>query len=293
MKQGGLLAETKQGFTIVETLIVLAVTSALFIIATVMISGRTAKTEFQVTVRDVQTRIQKVINETGSGYYPASQDFACSTTAIQAHTSPYLSFSSGTSKAQGAHENCIFIGKTFVIDSSKLYIYSLAGVRTNSDGSNVTTPQEAHTTAIARGVSVNNSGLFPDLTEVVALPYDVKLVGADAGEGLTDVAATPIYAFSVMSSLASTSATPAQATQNYNLYGFNGNFVSGRSQAEYTDNIGNEQQLATAVAFPLRQQVRLCLKSGGTDQLALLTIGGGGSTAVRVAIQNGSSQCSV
>ena len=76
MKQGGYPKGTG-GFTIVETLIVLAVSGLLLISAIVMISGRTNKTQFTTAANDLKQSLEQVINEISSGYFPNANNFQC------------------------------------------------------------------------------------------------------------------------------------------------------------------------------------------------------------------------
>ncbi len=57
------------GFTIVETLIVLAVTAAMFMATVSLVSGQVARHQYQSSMRQVQTLIQRQISEVQSGYF--------------------------------------------------------------------------------------------------------------------------------------------------------------------------------------------------------------------------------
>jgi prepilin-type N-terminal cleavage/methylation domain-containing protein len=65
----------QQGFTIVETLIVLAVSAALLLVGMLFVSGRQNKTEFLVAINGEKQQMEQLINETANGFYPHSQDF--------------------------------------------------------------------------------------------------------------------------------------------------------------------------------------------------------------------------
>ncbi len=140
MYRGGTVRPT-QGFTIVETLIVLAVTGALFAMAALLVSGRQSKTEFQVGSRLIDQQIQQVINETQTGFYPSKSDFICTVGPSGA-----LDFT-GTGLGQGTNNDCVFVGKTIVFNSDidshdKYTVYSLAGRRLNDSGNDVTSPEK-------------------------------------------------------------------------------------------------------------------------------------------------------
>src|SRR6187551_190361 len=93
------------GFTIVETLIVLAVTGGLFVAAAAMISGRQTRTEFEQSVRKIHAQIQQTINEASIGYYPNKNNFSCAAGG----SGPIITAASPAS--QGQNEGCMFLGK--------------------------------------------------------------------------------------------------------------------------------------------------------------------------------------
>ncbi len=113
MKVGGMAgalgafpAKRSAGFTIVEVLIVLAVSGALMVSAVALINGRQNKTEFQTGINNVQQQIQQIINETTSGYYPNVANFTC----IGNANGGVVKFAAGSTN-QGANDGCIFLGK--------------------------------------------------------------------------------------------------------------------------------------------------------------------------------------
>lgn len=278
MKKGGFTERKKLGFTIVETMIVLAVSGGLFLIAALYINGKQAKTEFQVGVRDVQTKIQQVINEVNSGYYPTS-DFNCSTGGIGGN----LTISTPGSTAQGSHDKCIFAGKTLVISQDTIQIFTLAGQRSVPDGGtdrDVRTPQEAHITAIAPATGVNTSAP-PNVTEKYVLPDALTFTGKYAVTGESQTT----FAFSFMSSFAQSSGNMI-GSQTLDIRGFTQSFAAAGNTATMADLI-NAEQARGASAFPKVSQERFCLKSGDAKQSAWIVIGGTSiaSTAVHTEIK--------
>lgn len=63
-------AKTSDGFTIVEALIVLAVTGVLFVSIIGVVSGKQSKAQFTQGINSIRDEIEQVINEVQSGYYP-------------------------------------------------------------------------------------------------------------------------------------------------------------------------------------------------------------------------------
>lgn len=149
MKSGGDIRSEK-GFTVIETLIVLAVTSALFILTVVFMNGRQSKTEFQTGSRNIAQQIQQVINETQSGYYPHQRNFSCSA----AGAGPNVTITSGGVNL-GENGDCVFAGRTLVFNPSTkdtYAVYTLAARRAylspTGETKDVDKPSSAWITAV-------------------------------------------------------------------------------------------------------------------------------------------------
>jgi type II secretory pathway pseudopilin PulG len=89
--------KTQNGYTIVETLIVLAVTGAMFVVAAVMISGQVSRYQFRDGVLNSQNTVQSVINDVQTGYFSLA-------------TSSSAPCNSGDNTVPG-DSNCVYIGK--------------------------------------------------------------------------------------------------------------------------------------------------------------------------------------
>src|SRR5438874_1617208 len=75
------------GFTIVEVMIVLAITGLLFLSAAALISGKQNQAAFDQAIQQLQSQIQQTMNEVSVGYYPNRNDFVC----VAGGTGPLLS----------------------------------------------------------------------------------------------------------------------------------------------------------------------------------------------------------
>lgn len=267
MKQGGCYAKKSAGFTIVETMIVLAVSASLFFIAAIFVGGKQAKTEFQVGVRNIQTELQQIINETASGYYGLQNTSSCTATGLPGSD---LTFSPGTNNL-GASGDCIFIGKAIVIDGNKLYAYPIAGARQVS-GFDTDNPVTARATAVPS----------PD---TFTLPNGMTLVSSS----YTATLATGVTrGFAVLSSMAN-GADSLSGSQTFDLYRLGGSFNAGATTDDFRSVINGEKGRPIADAYQQQSALRLCVKSGGTNQSALITIGGSSGLAIKTEIRGGTS----
>ncbi len=103
MKGGKTPLKTK-GYTIVEVMIVLAVSGMMFVMAATFINGKQQKTAFNQGTNELGSRIQKVADDVTNGHY-SDVPLSCPITGGQA-TASYDSSSS-----QGTQSKCVFLGK--------------------------------------------------------------------------------------------------------------------------------------------------------------------------------------
>ena len=134
------------GYTIVETLIFLAVSALLFVSTIILISGRQAKAQFTNSVRDLVSDITDVANDVANGYYQSGMGLNCTPNlASGPDVSP-------GSNAQGTNKGCIFVGRTIRFSTDQennLTLYTLAGNQNNNQGKDVKSLIEAKPKVIA------------------------------------------------------------------------------------------------------------------------------------------------
>lgn len=265
-----LFARNSNGFTIIEVLIVLAVTGMLFVSAALLIAGRRAQTEFNQAIRQVQSQIQQVINDVATGYFPNTNSFQCSAGG----SGPVLTSGSGTQ--QGANSGCIFLGKAiqFGVTNTtpqQFAIFTIAGNQKTSGGNEVTSLAEAHPKAVAPSTSQAN---VPNIT-----------VGQPLLGGLTAIkmwymngaVPRPVGVVAFTNSLASyNSGTIVSGSQQVNVVPLDDNQINStldRTNAQAAEAIN--ASLATSTLNP-SSGTFICFKSGGTNQSGLITIGNQG-----------------
>lgn len=97
------LTQKSAGYTIAETMIALAVSTAMLATTIALTSGQIAKHQFRTDVQNVQQMIQDVLNDVQAGYFTDS-------------TPP--SSCGGATTPVGSSDNCVYIGKSILIDLS-------------------------------------------------------------------------------------------------------------------------------------------------------------------------------
>ncbi|MFA5004234.1 MAG: hypothetical protein WC498_03110 [Candidatus Saccharimonadales bacterium] len=283
MTEGG---NSAHGFTIVETLIVLAVTSALLLSAMLLINGRQNKTQFQTSINNLQQQIQQIINETSSGFYPNGGNvFSCTSTSGAA---PIIS--SAAPNEQGTNGDCVFLGKAirFGGGSNETFtVYPIAGNRLDIAGKEVTTLAAAHPTVIATG-SITNA-TTPEVSTTFNTEGGLSFVSASYNGGALS-ATPPISAIAFVGSLGSyDTATKLlnSGAQQLSLYGF-GSGTYSWSSASAGPTVVDAMNKNGLLGAPY-STVGICFASGTTNQSGLLTIGNNGSLGVGLRIFQGAT----
>lgn len=116
------------GYTIVEVLIVLAVSGMMFVIAANFINGKQQKTAFTQGVNEMASRIQDTIEQVTDGKY-SDIPFNCSAaTPVQ--------ITSNSAATQGTNPPCVFVGKFLQFEDNNVptsyEVFSLAADRSKT-----------------------------------------------------------------------------------------------------------------------------------------------------------------
>lgn len=125
----------KQGYTIVEVMIVLAVTGSLLASALYFMNGRSRRLAFENDITAFRTKIDDVINNVSSGYYATSSNFSCSSSA----NGPSITTDSS---ARGTNAGCQLLGRGVHLSinfANSFYVHNIIGLRKTSDGSKLAT----------------------------------------------------------------------------------------------------------------------------------------------------------
>lgn len=126
------------GYTIVELMIVLAISGVMFLIAASFINGRQLQVAFNSGVKTLAGQIQQVAEQVNDGQY---SDEALSCTSNVAGDSVSITASGSNSSTQGLNNGCIFLGKLLYfyqmpgvsLGPRNYIVFPLAGLQTNKD----------------------------------------------------------------------------------------------------------------------------------------------------------------
>lgn len=267
----------QRGYTIIELLIVLAVTGVLFVTIAASVSGRQRRTEFAQSVNDIRSRIQDVINNVSTGYYYDKGGYACVDGGV---VGPRFTPAAG---GRGTNQECIYLGRVmhFNVNSvpEDVYTYNIAGLRKVGD-KDVATIAEARPRAIGKGTAYNAAApnVVDDSIEKFKLKYGLRAVKIVYGP-----ANTQIGMLGFISTFAKYSGANLESGSiKINLYAVpfttpvsDGSW--GKTKEQAVDDIAVNLTAATALQRNPDQGVKLCFTSGDRNsQHAIINIGSDG-----------------
>jgi len=254
---GGKNSKNKQslGYTIIEVMIVLAVSGVMFLIAANFINGKQERTAFTEGVNDTASKLQDAIEQVTDGQY---SDIPLGCTFDGTHTT--ITDDSLHTKVQGANSPCVFLGKLWYFpgltsDSSKTSDYnvlSLAGGRVDTTGAPITDPVDAYP-AVANSLNAS---------QVINQSLEVNKIGYYDGTHFY-VLRPPIQAFGFLQSQGTADANGnlASGAQTVGLYYVN--------QPPDRDGAGN----VTLASNSLKSTKGILLCVTDDTRYALITVG--------------------
>lgn len=270
-------------------MIVLAVTSALFVAAALLINGKQNQAAFNQSIQQARAHIQQVMNEVAAGYFPNNSNFQCTAAA-----GGPVQLSGVSANEQGENAGCVFAGKVMQFkqgaDPEHVAIFTLAGGQKRTGGQEVTSLAEARPIVVAKGNTSPSN--YPDITVTEALQNGLKTSVASTymwyNNGGSDVR---IGAVAFVPSFAQYGGTYLDSgSQRISVVAIpNTAGAPAFTQAQAADAIN--ANLTSGVIDPTNG-VSICFASGGTDQSGLITIGGSrGPLAVNLKIMQGTQTC--
>ncbi len=270
------------GFTLVETLVVMAVTTVLFVAIASTLGARQGRVQFSQGMREIEAELRDIFNDLADGFYPTTPGLICTASGT---SQPRLDFNSADPQdTTGAKDQCVFAGKVVQFGASsdaeadRMITYIMAGRRVVD--SSAPDPEPITNFANFKPIvisSLNTNNLVggnPSISEIdlgtsdKSLPNGIHYVnfnkqaagraigviynnfrGSSPGGGQTS-GTTGIGIARVYSNASLSQMTPQ-------------NVIEAADSLEAADFItGN-------------QTVTLCFESGTTDQTATITIGQG------------------
>ncbi len=269
------------GYTIVETLIFLAVSAAMFVSAMLLVNGQQNKTQFVNAVRDLETRLTDTANDIATGYYQNSANFACEIDGLGKPSVP-----DATSADKGSNKGCMLVGVALKFNNNaETYDqYSVAGARTRVGTDELTStlaqaqPQVVYKTdanTIIAGAVAKNDLLYG---------ATIKCVKAAAGDPCNTTHAA-IGFFARLNDTGNAGSQGSGVQTDIGVY-------PTVDSAEAQDLSVNKMNAGLPTIVSSSDGLIICLKSGTTNQHALIHLGGNGGNGSYITSEIISGDCS-
>jgi len=153
-----------RGFTIVEVMIVIAISSFLLVAAIFAMTSDQNQTEFDTGARQIFSQLQSLSSDVQNGNYASNTQYSC------VSTSGTPSFTSSPA-SEGSNFGCIYEGKAMQFNPSQIssfyYVYSLVG---DQFGANLSLPSAFPASATVLDSLPTPSSYPPSGTQVINLP---------------------------------------------------------------------------------------------------------------------------
>lgn len=297
------------GYTIVEAMIFLAVTGAMFISMMAFISGRRERTEFVLSARDFETSLNDIANDVQNGYYAnvtsTGREIACTPTsgAINNINSGVNVTAATMSGGQGANRGCLFIGKSIQFSprgggmtGSQYLVHTLIG-RQYKDN-NINNGDADNFYATGSGVQVvyptANHPSVPDGSQQLTLGPSAKFgcVMYSNSAGFTPTITGIGTDWCDANATGSISTDTVVFMSTFRGVTLAGDDPAGSRQVDFVvptrslplnrtipagANVVNTFYDHTRSLLNPNGGLMICLESEGTDQYAIITIGGNAS----------------
>jgi hypothetical protein len=283
------------GYTIVETLIFLAVSGAMFVAAMIFLGGQQARTEFHQAVHDFETNLESTANDVNNGYY---SDLSTNGNPLtcKAPGGNIVITDPADVDTQGTNQDCTFIGKGIQF-----------GPKPNGSEFPDDPPKETFNTITLVGKRLAASGKVAQSLAESGVKATVQVPGPGGNansyqNNLLGYGASISCVFYFGSSVTLNAAKPcATAGANYiDTIAFVTTFVGASGGGLNSGSTQVDLVVPTAAATPPRllkdaaetlntfvtaadivvnppSGVYVCIQSGGTRQFGLIKLGGNNS----------------
>lgn len=290
------------GYTLIEVLMFLAVSSVLLAMSAVIIRGQSASTEFTTGMNDVDAKMQQWLNEVVNGFSNNASSDAAAVNNYKCEPAadgyPQLTVASD-GNVRGANPNCIFMGKVLQVNddpdnaeaNSHIYAYTVLGRRTYmASGSTTIVDKLSNAKPV---IAIFPAASNPvDLTEYYKIPNGVRVLSVKTG-GSPSCTANCSHLAGFFTSLGGGGQQGIASLMGVQ-YPLVTNFDAAHSNVKDCVKMTINPCLAGASAaanpWPM-QEWQLCFASTRNDDRGLLTISSNNGTGVSTTLRTGPNLC--
>lgn len=268
------------GYTIIETLIVLAASSALVLTVIALISGQQGKTQFSSAVRDADSRIEDITNDFSTGFLTRSGNVSC--TADSGGGRPSLS---AVASQPGTNIGCVYVGRLIQLtpNVSKYSVQSLVGRQFTAGVFSAQTPDLTSAKPVLLFPTTSNSSL-PDMSVTDQFGAGIEVAAAVYLDDSNNP--HPAGPFGFVSNFGTTtSGSLASDKQTPQLIILTASYPSATAVADKFETG------ITTSDYVINRPLAICFRSVTSDQYAIIRFGtnGGGSTTTSTIISGGTT----
>lgn len=233
------------GYTIIEVMIVLAVSGIMFLIAATFISGKQERTSFTEGVNQMASQIQDTIAQVTNGQY---SDIPLNCSAVGGFVN--FPLTTPLSDNQGRNPGCTFLGKVLHFsvggNASNYEAISIAGSRLDPLGNPSTSPNDG------------DAQYIPGLTDQQTVPQNLSVMAVRAID--SGGSHQPSFGVGFLQSQANLNTTDnvlENQAQTVSLY-----YVSGMTSNMTGDTGGGAGEAQIHSNLYAAQSVEICLTDG-------------------------------
>lgn len=267
------------GFTIVETMIFLAVSGAIMVSVLAMVSGSQNKARFQESVNDTDQQINDIVGNVSNGYFSNPVNYKCE--VANQTVGPKISTGLGIEK--GTNDKCTLLGRVIQFEaggvSGNMTVYDAVSNR-QYDGSDVTNLADSKLKLIAPGTTA--------LTKDFPPAFDSRTLknGFSAAKISYDVSGStkPAVGIAILTEFAQSNG--GSSAQQINIYAIKGTSL-GQTSKEFVD-IANDYKNYYKVSKS--SPITICFNSATTRQYVEVKLGGS-SLSSRTSLEIKDGQC--
>jgi hypothetical protein len=171
------------GYTLLEVMLFLAISSTLFAATVAVIRGQSTQAEFSTSVNDVNSKFQQWIDDVSNGFTgtsagssDADANFTCQIAGVGTGRSPQLQ-AGGLTNARGTNSDCIFLGKAILVNqasnNTQIVAVPIVGLRVDDEGEVINNIQDTEPIA-----AINAPGNLSDvdLSDRYTIPHGTKVL---------------------------------------------------------------------------------------------------------------------
>ncbi len=292
------------GYTIIEVMIFLAISSVVFLFAVEFINGKQSQVEFSQGMANIKLQLQQVASNVVNGSFSERANFSCSSGSTNANQQTTLVFNNTVSNTQGSNGGCMLIGYGVQYDvqgtnGSGYAIVPVAVSRVNSSGQPTSSLSEAVPTPITADLfGTGSAGI--DLVQSGNLEYGIQVTKMYwVNNAVSPPSYNPIDGFAIFYNVASNnpSNNSSSSVQSVSLY------KTGLTAPAPTEKVTGSSvnpfswyitQIQSSDRLPSNDQIIICFNgAGSSSQKASIVLGSSGNqmAATMHLIDGVSSEC--